>query len=440
MLLSLTGDVFLPGTHPQSHSLSNFGLLSMLRPVLYSIALVLSLTLISGCQPKPPEIKTTPPKVAIATPTVKDVAIYLTENASLEAVGQATVISRVNGIIGEMLVGLDKPVDKTTQLFQIADEEYVAKVNAAQANVLAAKAAEAQANANLEKAKSDVKAEEALKVAADAEYTRMEKLHISKAISQSEFDSAKAASLTATAAVDIAKAKRVEANAQIEQAKAQVSKSNADLEDAKLKLSWTKVMAPIEGQVAKPLAKAGNLVQNGTELVEIIKSDPIWANFNVRESFIIKRDREGKLRGEDDVTEVELQRSGDDGFPFKGKIDFINTKINESTGTLAVRAVFPNPKENPLGLLVPGFFVRVRIKIDDLKDAVLVPEKAINRDQTGKFVYTVDSENKAVRKNVEVGTTEDGLIVVLSGVSATDKVITDGLQRVRPGVIVNIEN
>ncbi|MDB2318445.1 hypothetical protein N9V88_02525 [bacterium] len=76
--------------------------------------MVLSLTLISGCQPKPPEIKITPPKVAIATPTVKDVAIYLTENASLEAVGQATVTSRVNGIIGEMLVGLDKPVDKTT--------------------------------------------------------------------------------------------------------------------------------------------------------------------------------------------------------------------------------------------------------------------------------------------------------------------------------------
>ncbi|MDC3256029.1 efflux RND transporter periplasmic adaptor subunit [bacterium] len=412
----------------------------MLRPVLHSIALVLSLTLISGCQPKPPEIKITPPKVAIATPTVKDVAIYLTENASLEAVGQATVTSRVNGIIGEMLVGLDKPVDKTTQLFQIADEEYVAKVNAAQANVLAAKAAETQANAALTKADSEVKAQEALQVAADAEFMRMEKLHISKAISQSEFDSAKAASLTATAAVDVANAKRVEANAQIEQAKAQVSKSNADLEDAQLKLSWTKVMAPIEGRVAKPLAKAGNLVQNGTELVEIIKSDPIWANFNVRESFIIKRDREGKLRGEDDDTEVELQRSGDDGFPFKGKIDFINTKIDESTGTLAVRAVFPNPKENPLGLLVPGFFVRVRIKIDDLKDAVLVPEKAINRDQTGKFVYTVDSENKAVRKNVEVGTTEDGLIVVLSGVSPTDKVITDGLQRVRPGVIVNIEN
>ena len=101
---------------------------------------------------------------------------------------------------------------------------------------------------------------------------------------------------------------------------------------------------------------------------------------------------------------------------------------------------FPNPKENPLGILVPGFFVRVRIKIDDLKDAVLVPEKAINLDETGKFVYTVDSENKAVRKNVEVGTTEDGLIVVLSGVLPTDKVITDGLQRVRPGVIVKIEN
>ncbi len=412
----------------------------MLRPVLHLIALVLSVTFILGCQPEPPVIKTTSPKVAIATPTVKDVAVYLTENASLEAVGQATVTSRVNGIVGDMLVGLDKPVDTGTQLFQIDDAEYVAKVNAAQANVLAAKAAVAEANAAMTKADSDVQAKEALQVAADAEFNRMQKLEASKAISQSEFDKAKADALTAEAEVRVSAARQVEADAQIQQANAQVSKANADLEDAKLKLSWTKVMAPIEGRVAKPLAKAGNLVQSGTELVEIIKSDPIWANFNVRESFIIKRDREGKLRGEDEVTEVELQRSGDNDFPFKGQIDFINTKIDESTGTLAVRAVFPNPKENPLGILVPGFFVRVRIKIDDLKDAVLVPEKAINRDQTGKFVYTVDSENKAVRKNVEVGTTEDGLIVVLSGVLPTDKVITDGLQRVRPGVIVKIEN
>jgi RND family efflux transporter MFP subunit len=412
----------------------------MLRPVLYSMALVLSLAIISGCQNEPPKIETTPPKVAVVTPTVKDVAIYLTENASLEAVGQATVTSRVNGIIGEMLVGLDKPVNKTTQLFQIADAEYVAKVNAAEANVMAAKAGVAEADAALLIANSDVESQEALRVAADFEFDRMKKLDAANAISKSEFDTAEANALTAKAGVGAAAAKQVGAKAQIEQSKSQVSKANADLEDAKLKLSWTKVMAPIEGRVAKPLAKAGNLVQNGTELVEIIKSDPIWANFNVRESFIINRDREGKLRGKDHVMEVELQRSGDKDFPFKGEIDFINTKIDESTGTLALRAVFPNPKENPLGLLVPGFFVRVRIKIDDLKDAVLVPEKAINRDQTGKFVYTVDNENKAVRNNVEVGTTEDGLIVVLSGVLPTDKVIVDGLQRVRPNVVVNIEN
>jgi RND family efflux transporter MFP subunit len=305
---------------------------------------------------------------------------------------------------------------------------------------MAAKAGVAEADAALLIANSDVESQEALRVAADFEFDRMKKLDAANAISKSEFDTAEANALTAKAGVGAAAAKQVGAKAQIEQSKSQVSKANADLEDAKLKLSWTKVMAPIEGRVAKPLAKAGNLVQNGTELVEIIKSDPIWANFNVRESFIINRDREGKLRGKDHVMEVELQRSGDKDFPFKGEIDFINTKIDESTGTLALRAVFPNPKENPLGLLVPGFFVRVRIKIDDLKDAVLVPEKAINRDQTGKFVYTVDNENKAVRKNVEVGTTEDGLIVVLSGVLPTDKVIVDGLQRVRPNVVVNIEN
>ncbi|MGB1931206.1 MAG: hypothetical protein ACPHO8_18010, partial [Mariniblastus sp.] len=157
----------------------------MLRPVLHSIALVLSLTLISGCKNQPPEIKTTPPKVAIATPTVKDVAIYLTENASLEAVGQATVTSRVSGIVGDMLVGLDKPVETTTQLFQIDDAEYVAKVNAAKANVQAALAAVAEANAASTKANSDVEAKVALQVAADAEFERMEKLEASKAISKS---------------------------------------------------------------------------------------------------------------------------------------------------------------------------------------------------------------------------------------------------------------
>ncbi|MGY8749703.1 MAG: efflux RND transporter periplasmic adaptor subunit [Pirellulales bacterium] len=407
----------------------------MMRPILYSNLFFLAFTIISGCQPPVPKVEILPPTVTTVTPEVKNVSIYLTENATLEAAEQATARSRVQGIVGPMLPKLDQDVKKNDLLFNIAPEEYIAKLNAASATLESAKATVKEADAQLLVSEQNIVASIAEMNAAEAEFIRMSKLHVSKAVSDSEFDKAKAENDIAIAAVSAAKAKKETSKASILVALAQVSKASADLEQAQLNLDWTNITAPIDGRVGKPMIKSGNLVEIGDELVEIINSEPIWANFNVRESFILERNRSGKL-GKKIEIEVELQRSGDKDFPFKGVVDFFDPKVDPNTGTLALRAVFQNPRNSPLGILLPGFFVRVRVEIDQLDNALLIPEKAINRDQTGNFVFVVDQERKAQRITVETGTTQDGLIVVTSGLSATDKVIVEGLQRVRPGIEV----
>ncbi len=135
---------------------------------------------------------------------------------------------------------------------------------------------------------------------------------------------------------------------------------------------------------------------------------------------------------------MELQRSGDVGFPFSGHLDYYDPKIDPDTGTLQLRAVFENKGDRGL-ILWPGLFVRVRVQVGEAKDALLIPERAISRDQVGAFVYVVGDDKKAVRKNVKTGTRLDDMIVITAGLEPADSVIVDGIQRVRPGVEVNLE-
>jgi RND family efflux transporter MFP subunit len=166
----------------------------------------------------------------------------------------------------------------------------------------------------------------------------------------------------------------------------------------------------------------------------------MWANFNISERFLLNLEREPKRHRDNsiDLTDikVQLQRSGDVGFPFDGHLDFYEPKVDQDTGTLQLRAVFDN-KPDQKSRLLPGLFVRVRVQIGQYEDALLIPERAIGRDQAGTFVYVVGNDNKAARKNVKLGTKQNDLIVIQSGLDQSDSVIVDGIQRVRPGIEVD---
>ena len=166
------------------------------------------------------------------------------------------------------------------------------------------------------------------------------------------------------------------------------------------------------------MVKRGNLVENGTPLIEIVKNDPIWANFNISERFLLDFERASN-RNEDNRIDptnvkVQLQRSGDTGFPFEGHLDYYDPKIDQDTGTLQLRAVFDNKPANG-SILLPGLFVRVRVQIGQYENALLIPERAIGRDQVGAFVYVVGEDNKAVRKNVKLGTKHEDMMVIEAG-------------------------
>ena len=146
------------------------------------------------------------------------------------------------------------------------------------------------------------------------------------------------------------------------------------------------------------MVKRGNLVENGTPLIEIVRNDPIWANFTISERFLLDFERESRRQADNSIdptnVKVQLQRSGDTGFPFEGHLDYYDPKIDQNTGTLQLRAVFENTHDRG-SILLPGLFVRVRVEIGQYENALLIPERAIGRDQAGTFVYVVDKRKKS---------------------------------------------
>ncbi len=394
-----------------------------------------------GCQPEAAYQAPPPPKVNVVKPIVQTVPIFHEENGETEAVEQATVKARVSGILEEIKFNPDDIVAEGDELFRIEQKEYIAALQSAEADVSSAEAELVSAQAEIEVADARIAAVDAQIAAAEADFKRINELKNSNAVSTAEWDTSKAALGTAMAGKKGAVAGKSAAEAKVVNVEAKVEKTIADLEQAKLNLERTIVKAPISGRVDRLLVKRGNLVENGTELIQIVKNDPIWANFNLSERFILDLERYSKKAPEEkfdpSTVKVYMKRGGDLDFPFEGRLDYYDPRIDQDTGTLQMRGVFPN---QPGGkLLTPGMFVRVRVQIGTYENALLIPERAIGRDVSGTYVFVVDKENKAARKPVVLGTKVGELIVIETGLKPGDNVIVDGIQRVRPGVEVDME-
>ena len=189
----------------------------------------------------------------------------------------------------------------------------------------------------------------------------------------------------------------------------------------------------------------GNLVtQDQTLLTTVVSTDPMYAYFDMDEPTLLRIKRainEGKIEVANDRSDVPILMGlqGEDGFPHKGAFNFINNVVNPSTGTIAVRGVFANPKpEKGARLLVPGMFVRIRLPIGKPHPALLVIDRAVGSDQELPFVYVLDKDNKVQYRRVTMGPLQDdGLRVIESGLEKDDWVVTGGLQQVRPGMEVS---
>jgi len=195
------------------------------------------------------------------------------------------------------------------------------------------------------------------------------------------------------------------------------------------------VTAPFDGTVSAHLVSIGELVgvASPTPLASIVALDPVYVTFNVNEKDVLRIRAEARRRGltPSDFRQipVEVGLQTEDGYPHQGKLDYAAPTVNQSTGTLAVRGVVPNPDR----VLLPGYFVRIRVPIDKEANALLVPDTALGSDQGGRYVLVVNADNVVEQRKVQTGPLDGGLRVIDSGLKADDRVVTAGLLRVIPG-------
>jgi RND family efflux transporter MFP subunit len=192
---------------------------------------------------------------------------------------------------------------------------------------------------------------------------------------------------------------------------------------------------PFDGIVSAHLVSVGELVgvASPTQLATIVALDPIYVNFNVNEQDVLRIREDARKRGmtvnEIRQLPVEIGLQTETGYPHKGKLDYVSPNLNQSTGTLAVRGILANPDR----VLLPGFFVRVRVPYDEQKDALLVPDAALGSDQAGRYVLVVNADNVVEQRKVQTGPLEGGLRVIESGLKGDDRVVVAGLLRAIPG-------
>ena len=352
----------------------------------------LSLFLLTACEQNafvPPP----PPKVEVAVPAQKSITRYLDATGNTAAIKNVDLVARVQGFLQSINYQDGTFVKEGTTLFTIEPETYKLKLEQAQA-------AETGLQSSLKQTEADFK--------------RQSDLVQRQVVAQSTLD-------TSTAARD---------NAQANLQQAQVN-----TKIAQVNYGYTNVTAPFDGIVSAHLVSVGELVgvASPTQLATIVALDPIYVNFNVNEQDVLRIREDARKRGmtvnEIRQLPIEIGLQTETGYPHKGKLDYVSPSINQSTGTLAVRGILPNPDR----VLLPGFFVRVRVPYDEQKDALLVPDSALGSDQAGRYVLVVNADNVVEQRKVQTGSLEGGLRVIESGLKGDDRVVVAGLLRAIPG-------
>jgi RND family efflux transporter MFP subunit len=333
-----------------------------------------------------------PPKVTVAKPVEQQVTRYFEATGNTAAVNSANLVARVQGFLTEIKYADGAAVKKGQHLFTIEPEPYQLKLQQAQASEVAAQATVVQTQADFDRQQELVQRQSASKAALD----------------------------NSTANRDNAKAKLLQAQ--------------ADTKQAQINLDYTKVVAPFDGVVTARQVSVGELVGgSGTQvLATIVQLDPIYVNFNaserdvlhVRDMLYKRGQRAANLLG----TPIEVGLQTDQGYPHKGKLDYIAPTVNQATGTLAARAELPNEAR----LLLPGFFTRVRVPLEETP-ALLVPAVALGSDQGGRYVLIVNGDNTVEQRKVEVGPSVGEMAVIESGLKADDRVVVAGILRAIPG-------
>jgi len=365
-------------------------------PILLVIPFLLQACTRVSAQPagEPP-----PPKIDVAAVVSKDVTEWDEFTGRLEAVNSVAIRPRVSGFISAAHFEEGTMVRKGEVLFEIDARPFQAEVDRLRAEL-------ARANATVQRAQSELE--------------RANKLSSENAMSSEERDRRKAFA---------------------QESAAQVKAVEAALREAELNLEFTRVTSPIDGRVGRAIVTAGNLVSSGpgeaTLLTTVVSLDPIYASFEADEATFqnyIDLARQGK-RASARATglPIHMALASEAGFPHEGELDFLDNQINPSTGTIRGRTIFRNRDLS----LTPGSFVRLRVPGSASYRALLIEDKAVGTDLDKRYVYVVGADGSIEYRAVQLGPVIDGLRVVRSGLKASDVIVVNGLQRVRPGTHID---
>jgi membrane fusion protein, multidrug efflux system len=347
---------------------------------------------VCGCKKAPPP----PPP-----PPIVQVMDITTTNApsSVEFIGQldspqnVEVRARVEAFVDKMLFTEGTEVKEGDPLFKLDDRPYKEKLAAAKGGL-------GEAEAALKKYQADV--------------ARLRPLAEKRAVPQQDLDNALA---------------------YLEVGKAAVFSAQARLESATLDLGYCDVRAPISGLIGAKQVSIGDLVGKGspTLLATMSTLDPIWFYCNVSEDQYLRAQTVDRSAGINlESLPLKLILANGSEFPATGKIVFLDRAVDVKTGTLRVRAAFPNPDK----LLRPGMFARVKVDLGDRPNSILVPERAVAELQGKNFVWVIGADNKAAQRPVKVGEQAGGDLLILEGLNAGERIVVEGLQKVREGAPV----
>jgi len=338
------------------------------------------------------------PSVTVAKPVQRTVVDQNEYVGRFVAVNAIEIRSRLSGYLAEIHFTDGQMVKQGDLLFTIDRRPFEIALEQMRANL-------AQARANLAFAKADLQ--------------RGQSLLQNKTITEQTYDQR-------------TQAKNV-AEASVAAQEAMVHSAELDLEQ------YSELRAPIDGKIGDRRVSVGNLVTGGTSgnttlLATIVSVDPIRFEFTFDEASYLRYQRfANKEGGIDGGVPVSLKLLDEKDFVHTGKIDFVDNAINQSSGTIRGRAVFPNPN----GTLTPGMFGRIRVPGSPPYQALLIPDDAIGSEQARKYVLVVDDTDVVRQKYVTLGQLDDGLRVISDGLTASDRVVVNGLMRVRPGIKVN---
>jgi len=406
------------------------------------VALLASTLILQGCFASGEKTgpAAAPPLVTVMEVHPRDMPIFADFAAQTYARNMVDVRCRVSGYVDKWLFQPGAEVEAGQVLYVLDLRPFQAAVMQARGNLQQSEAdlEFARKQVSLLQAQANLASAEATLVKAQQDYERLKPLVASDAASQQDLDAATAALRAAEETVKANKASveqtGLSTRTQIASNEGKVESNRGALSNAELNLEYGTIRAPIAGRIGDTLVPVGGLVSPTAPqpLTTIVPLDPIWVRFKVTESEYLAWAKRGQKTPGGDLTLILADGSE---YPLRGRITDTLNQVDPKTGTLELQASFPNPRRE----LLPGQFGRIRVQVDERKQAVAIPQKAVTQMQSMQMVYTVGADNTAVQRAVVPGNRVGELWIIEQGLKPGDRIIVDGQLKVRNGAEVRPE-